>query len=407
MGMNRIVAFTSLLPSAEYLKQTLARRRVECVELIDVAVSDTTRSEHFGPLQAYAEANSKALRYSSDDLDTTAKILEKIGPDFLFYGFEHNLITTDRLANMVCPCFANDPATAAAREWKDKTNQHLAAHGFRVAREVAFTSNQHLDSSHFADLPDRLILKTSRYSANHPVMSKDALMTWLNTQKRRSHPTETHFSAQELLIDFDIHGMQKSYSIDGFAIAGKHTFVSLQLWLKHVLDDQFLYCWADQLDLNDPVNAPLLKHAQEVLSVLGLNNGFFHSDFTLTPEGPVLVDLNPRIAGGGGIVDKMITASQGLGVIDSFINTAYGEQHPFPQQKTHVRLLAIYGLSEKEFDEVTKYQSYFDFFDSSDDVGCHFILFASIDRKTVAMDADSCFQRFVAPKLIKAKTPRY
>ncbi len=395
-GSNRTVAFTSLLASAEYLKATLARRGVRCVDLVDADVRcPPDPSTAIGTLRIYADTHPDAPRYSAKDLAPAAAALTEISADFVLYGCEHNIAAADRLAEMVCPRYANDPATAPAREWKDETNRLLAARGFRVPREVSFALHEPFDADRLEGLPDRFIIKAVRYSANHPVVSKDEFEAWLAAQRSRDPDPGARYTAQELLIEFDDEGMQESFSIDGFAIGGEQHFISLQSWRKHVLDDGFRYCWADQLDVRADEHAALLRHASSVLSALGMKNGFFHSDFTASPDGPVLIDLNPRIAGAGGIVDKMIAAAQGTGVIDAFVDVAYDERTIPVQPCRQVRLLAIYGLTAAEVGEVARYPTVSDIYDS-EVIGCHFVLFADTDAEKVAEDAESCFRRFVA-----------
>lgn len=393
---NRIVAFTSLLSSAEHLKATLARRGVRCVDLVDADVTcPADPSTSIGALRIYADAHPDLPRYSAHDLAPAAATLTEIGADFVLYGYEHNMAAADRLAEVVCPHYANDPATAPAREWKDETNRLLAARGFRVPREVSFALHEPFDAELLEGMPDRFIIKSVRYSANHPVVAKDKFGAWLAAQRSQDSDPGARYTAQELLIDFDDGGMQKSFSIDGFAINGEHHFISLQCWRKHVLDDGFRYCWADQLDVRADEHAALLRHASRVLTELGVRNGFFHPDFTASPDGPVLIDLNPRIAGAGGIVDKMIAAAQGSGVIDAFVDVAYDEPPTPVKPARQVRLLAIYGLTVAEVGEVSRYPTVSDIH-GSDIIGCHFVLFADTDADKVAADAESCFRRFVA-----------
>ncbi|KAA1248377.1 hypothetical protein F0Q45_20860 [Mycobacterium simiae] len=396
--MNRTIALTSLLASADYVRTVFARREITLLEIVDgdldFAPGDV---DPRGILRKTADTRVEAFRYRADDLRPTAQALAAAGPAFVFYGYEHDLASADGLAQLVCPDFANDPATSAARERKDETDRLLCERGYPVPREVSFRLHEPFDEHQLDSFGDSVIIKPVRYAGTHAIVSKDSVLAWLQTARRAEPDREASYTAQELLIDWDADGMQQTYSIDGFAIGGEYHVVSLQRWRKFVFNDGFRYCWADQLDVAAPEHAALLAHTKEVLQVLGLKNGFFHPEFTESPEGLVLIDLNPRVAGADGVVDKMIAAAQGVGVIDTFVDTAFGAPKLTPGPRHHVRLLAIYGLADGEPETIAGLPSFQELV-SSKILHCHFVLFAHHDAEQVTADAELCYQRFIASR---------
>lgn len=394
----RTIAFTSLLSSADYVRETFARRGVTLLDVVDDELHCPPDDiDPRGILRRTADARADAIRYRAHDLAPAAQALSAAQPAFVFYGFEYDLPSADRLAALVCPEFANDPATSLARERKDETDRLLHEHGYPVPREVSFRLHEPLDERRLEALGDSLIMKPVRYAGTHAIVARECVSTWLQDARRADSDPDGLYTAQELLIDWDANGMQQTYSIDGFAIGGEYYFVSLQRWHKFVLGDGMRYCWADQLDVGAAEHASLLAHTRELLQVLGHRNGFFHPEFTESPRGLVLLDLNPRLAGAGGMVDRMIGLAQGVGVIDSFVDVAFDGPKAAPEPRRQVRLLAIYGLSADEVDTVAGLPSVREMFGSKI-MGCHFVIFAHYDLTQVRTDSDFCYQRFIAPR---------
>ncbi|MEO9629265.1 MAG: ATP-grasp domain-containing protein [Sulfitobacter sp.] len=57
---------------------------------------------------------------------------------------------------------------------------------------------------------------------------------------------------------------------------------------------------------------------------LGLEYGFFHVEVILTPKGPVVVEVNPRMAGGG--IPFLLSAVTGRDLLTDWLMLALGEQ---------------------------------------------------------------------------------
>ncbi|MHA7651158.1 ATP-grasp domain-containing protein [Mycobacterium sp. ML4] len=356
------------------MRKVFARREVTLLDVVDDELSCPADDvDPRGILRRTAETRAGVIRYRAGDLAPAARALSAARPAFVFYGFEYDLPAADRLAALVCPQFANDPATSSARERKDETDRLLRDHGYPVPREVSFQLHKPLDERLLDGLGESLIIKPVRYAGKHAIVSRDGVHSWLRDARGSDPDPHAAYTAQELLIDRDAAGMQQTYSIDGFALGGEYYFVSLQRWHKFVLSDGVRYCWAEQLDVSAAEHASLLAHTRELLKALGHQNGFFHPEFTASPRGPVLIDLNPRLAGAGGMVDRMIGAAQGVGVIDTFVDLAFGEPMLAPEPRRQVRLLAIYGLRDDEVETVSALPSVEELFGSAI-MGCHFVL---------------------------------
>ena len=66
----------------------------------------------------------------------------------------------------------------------------------------------------------------------------------------------------------------------------------------------------------------LVRTAQEAVASLGIRLGAAHSEIRLTPEGPVLIEMNARLA--GGMIPELIRLATGLDLLDLQLRAAAG-----------------------------------------------------------------------------------
>ena len=241
---------------------------------------------------------------------------------------------------------------------------------------------------------EHVVIKTARYKAETVLTTKDNVEEALaQIRQQRGHSNEP-LLCQDAYFDYDADGLQQTYSIDGFALEGKHYFVSVQRWHKIITKTGIDYCWTEQLDVLDPAYHTLLDHTRTVLSLLGMRNGFFHPEFTESIRELILLDLNPRVAGASGVVDRLIVSRQGAGVVDEFVETMYGSQaESVPNTPHAVRLVALYGMSPKNLEQVSALKSVAEIVPAPL-YGTHLIRFDHVDSQHMLTDVRYCLDTF-------------
>ncbi|MFF2026837.1 ATP-grasp domain-containing protein [Streptomyces sp. NPDC058171] len=78
----------------------------------------------------------------------------------------------------------------------------------------------------------------------------------------------------------------------------------------------------------DATAAALGATALKALAALGLGWGAAHTELRLTPEGPVVIEVNPRLA--GGMIPVAVRAAAGVDLVDTVVALAAG-QDPAPE----------------------------------------------------------------------------
>lgn len=99
------------------------------------------------------------------------------------------------------------------------------------------------------------------------------------------------------------------------------------------------------VDLGTKKMTELYSVMHQLIEALEIQNGITHTEFILTEDGPVLIEINPRL--GGGLVGKMISAAFGFDLFSDIIRLALGQEPMIPV--THVHALSeCFIYPEKE-----------------------------------------------------------
>lgn len=329
---NKVIAIINPSISANYIGSGFKKYNIKTV-----AVYTTTYMEHVKPRKGLFNKYFDITLYAGSNEDSIKKLADKLidmQVDLVLYGHEVDLEIADKLAELVCPEFANSHLTSQYRENKYDTNRILQKHNLPVPKECLIDLSNIDTLNQLDHLEPPLILKPTYITGGlHKVQyfyQRDAIRSYI-TALLQEHPQETEeaFVAAEIVKPLETKdNIEVSYSIDSISLAGKHHIFSIQKWYKIKEQDKPRYYFAEQLSLTSEHFKLLQDHAEKVLDIVGLRTGFAHPEFFLTKDGPVLIDLNPRWAGAEGIVYKMIEASLGIDPIKLLIDALNGKDLP-------------------------------------------------------------------------------
>jgi biotin carboxylase len=101
------------------------------------------------------------------------------------------------------------------------------------------------------------------------------------------------------------------YLIDSYSVDGRHGLVDVCRYTKLQRGDRIgIYDLVDFLPPDDPDVLEIWPYVQQVLDAVGVRNGCCHSEVITTKEGPRLLEVAARPAGGGHqMIAKMATGS--------------------------------------------------------------------------------------------------
>lgn len=223
---------------------------------------------------------------------------------FVLNGSESTVRLADELAARLTPGLGNDPATSSVRIDKDAVQRELAKHGLPYIRQQLVSAN--LDAVEAVvrrgEFAYPFFLKplkgvgskgamridsrgelTSYFDAARLAMLRDDLVVFCEGG-----------ALDHLLVGEYIEG--EEYFVDSFSFDGQLHISSIQRYGKHHIDGFPIYRYYEL------VRAPALielisDYLAKCFDALGYRNGFAHTELFITGNGPVLIELNPRIGG--------------------------------------------------------------------------------------------------------------
>jgi hypothetical protein len=88
--------------------------------------------------------------------------------------------------------------------------------------------------------------------------------------------------------------------VDTYSVGGRHGLVDVCRYTKRQFGDRIgIYDCVEFLPPADPDVALAWSYTQRVLDAVGVRNGCGHVEVMLTPDGPRLIEIGSRPAGGG------------------------------------------------------------------------------------------------------------
>ncbi|MGW2986491.1 ATP-grasp domain-containing protein [Streptomyces goshikiensis] len=112
------------------------------------------------------------------------------------------------------------------------------------------------------------------------------------------------------------------YSVELFSVDGVHHCVGITrktvTGIPYFVETRHVY----PAPLGEAAEAALRKAASDALDVLGVRLGPTHVEIRLTSQGPALIELNPRLA--GGMIPELVRLAHGVDLLGQQLHAALG-----------------------------------------------------------------------------------
>ncbi len=233
-----------------------------------------------------------------------AQQLIKAGVTRIYYGSELSVPLADQLAKQVCPQWANEESTSLCRSDKYAMQEALNVAGLPSVKQIkmplVLSSD---DEKKLQELEFPVVIKPINHGGAfgvticHNREQVENALKELTVNNLYNYKTE-HFLAQECLIG-------QEYFIDTFSEKGKHWISGIQRYQRDLTSGSPINRYAEMIDPEELSAKICIEYVLEVLSALGLQNGFAHTEVMLTANGPRLIEVNPRISGAHGTSNKL------------------------------------------------------------------------------------------------------
>lgn len=286
------------LSSAKYLSAALEELDIEATAIYtrgrDGYDEYTRPDPSFFHEQHYCDADAEAILARVD------------GQHFAFVlnGSESTMRLADELAARLTPGLGNDPATSDVRVDKDAVQRQLAKHGLPHIRQqrVAATFDAVEAAVRRGEFGYPFFLKPLRGVGSkgaQRIDSRGELTAYFDDGRLATLRDDLVVFCEgepldHLLIGELIDG--EEYFVDSFSLDGQLHISSIQRYDKHHVNGFPIYRYYELVREPERI-ASISAYLAACFDTLGYRNGFAHTELFMTANGPVLIELNPRIGG--------------------------------------------------------------------------------------------------------------
>lgn len=270
-------------------------------------------------------------------------------------GYEGSMDIADRLADMFCPRYANSPSTSIYRTNKYFMQEALKLADLPVIPQIIVDDEvlTQTQQSEIASWGFPVFIKPTCGGASVGVKRCNSIAEVVSYLHLIMSNKSKYF--QEFVIQKYITG--EEYFVDTISLDAHHKIVGVYKYVKKLFQGVPTYCYAEIVDPYSEVGIKSIEFVKQVLDVLGFYHGAAHTEIFITEHDPYLIELNPRVSGGGGFINKLATITTGLNqfiLLSESIDdpkkflTLYC--HPARLQKRG-RVLILHSWKTKSFDK--------------------------------------------------------
>jgi biotin carboxylase len=348
--------------------------------------------------------NFEDVHVFDGDVRWLATLIAQYDPLCIVPGSETGVELADALVEQLLPGSGNVPGLTRARRDKWHMAQALARAGVPHLRQFCSADVDEL-AAWVADagLADRaLVVKPPKSMATdevHLVTPEEDL----RPLARRILRTRNVAGLPNTSVLVQEHAAGTEYLVDTYSVDGRHGLVDVCRYTKSRRGDRIgLYNRVEFLPPDAPEVAQLQPYAQQVLDAVGIRNGCGHAEIMMTADGPRLIEVGARPAGGG---HQFITeAATGDNHIQRTVrHRVHGEFRPSYELRQHLSAVFISSpatgtwLNAEIFDEVdalpTLWRKHFPFgtgdvVRATEDLLSHLAWVVLVGQDRAAVEAD-------------------
>jgi len=260
-----------------------------------------------GPYRAsWHPENFRHIHTFDGSLTALAETLRGYQPLCLIPGAEMGVELADALVELVVPGTGHVPALAAARRDKWAMAQAMKAAGLPHLRQTCSADPDEIDQwlRDTGLRGSRLVVKPPKSSGTDNVHIVPEGTDWRPLFGQIcGQPNPAGGRNEAVLVEEFAEGTE--YLIDSYSAGGSHRLVDVCRYTKQRRGDRIgIYDLVDFVPPEHPDVAVLWPYTRSVLDAVGIRNGCGHTEVIITADGPRLIEVAARPAGGG---HQMIT----------------------------------------------------------------------------------------------------
>jgi biotin carboxylase len=250
-------------------------------------------------------------RYVFDgDLAGLAEVLRGYRPLCLIAGAERGVELVDALVELVLPGTGHLPELAAARRDKWAMARAVRIAGIPGLRQICSADPAVIDAwlSETGLNSSRVVVKPPKSTGTDNVHIVDQGKDWTPYFDRiYGQVNEAGVRNDAVLVQAFADGPE--FLVDSYSVDGRHGLIDVCRYTKVRRGDRVgVYDLVDFIEPDNPDTLEVWPYVRGVLDAVGIRNGCCHSEVVLTQQGPRLLEVGARPAGGGHqMISKLAT----------------------------------------------------------------------------------------------------
>lgn len=282
------------------------------------------------------------------DIETLLDALQHYAIKAVLAGSEGAVELADRLSDALALAFSNSFELSAARRNKFLMQEQLAHRGVASIKQRLIAHSDELQQWLASHNCWPVVLKPVQsagtdgvFICHNVAQTMQAFDSILAKNDLFGNPNR-EVLCQEFLVG-------EEFVVNGIACQGEFFFTEIWQSQKQqrngfpVYETQYLHY------RNDPSFDVLTVYTVQVCQALGLKNGAFHAEVMMTVNGPVLIEIGARVAGGADpyIIEECLGHSQISKLVQAILHSEsflqeIGQQRDFSD---HRRAAYVYMIS--------------------------------------------------------------
>jgi len=253
--------------------------------------------------------------YDPDDVDALAATLRAYDPVCIIPGTEVGVEVADELVELVLPGTGNVLELSTARRDKWQMGQAVIRAGIPHLRLICSSDpdeiQRWLDDTGLG--AQRIVLKPPKSAATDDVHIVPPGADWRPIfEQMLGKVNLVGLRNDAVLVEEFAEGVE--YLIDSYSVDGKHGLVDVCRYNKVQRGDSIgVYDLVNFVEPDRTVMDVLWPYTTRVLDALGIRNGCAHTEVIVTADGPRLLEVGARPAGGGHqMISKLATGDNHL-----------------------------------------------------------------------------------------------
>ena len=234
-------------------------------------------------------------------------------------GIESGVLLADALSE-VLDLYSNGTQLSAAR--RNKYKMHEVLHESGVASIPQFKSRNIQEVLEWVEMNTLcpVVIKPLHSAGTDSVFICSTREDIENAFSRIIGKTnKLGLNNTEVLVQKYLKGTE--YIVDTVSCNGQHMVSDMWQYKKQVVDGIPIYDAEELLPFNGEIQEKLRSYIFQVLDALNIKFGPAHHEVMMTEEGPILIEMGARLAGGGlpGICKILVSGNQVDLTLDAYL----------------------------------------------------------------------------------------